>query len=154
MYRPKPPADRAGFTLLEVLVASAIMGIAIAALLSNLTASVSNAARLTDLDRISLLARRKMDELLIDRRLPRMVEFRGMFPPEQAGGKEAGWRARVTPIEFRAGPTPDERMIERVELEVWLKKGDQLRTFPLEAYRIAKLRPEDMAAVAAPQGAR
>jgi len=143
-----------GFTLLEVLVAATIMGIAIAALLSNLTASMTNEAKLTEVDRAVLLARRKMDELLVDRRLPRMVEFQGMFPPEQTSGQVAGWRARVTPVEFRAGPAADENMIERIELDVWLKKGEKVRNVQLEAFRIARLRPEDMTAITGQRGSR
>ena len=52
-----------GFTLLEVMVATTIMAIAVVGLLSSLSASLRNAARLTDNDRSALLARRKMDEL-------------------------------------------------------------------------------------------
>jgi len=47
---------RRGFTLLEMLVASAIMGIAVTALLASLSASLHNAARLTEYDRAALLA--------------------------------------------------------------------------------------------------
>ena len=46
-----------GFTLLEVLVATLIMGIAIAGILSAISASSRNAARLTQYDRAVLLAR-------------------------------------------------------------------------------------------------
>ena len=58
-------ARRHGFTLLEVLVATLIMGIAISGVLSGLAAASRNAARLTDYDRATLLAREKMDELLV-----------------------------------------------------------------------------------------
>jgi type II secretion system protein I len=40
--------NRRGFTLLEVLVATVIMATAVIALLSNLSTSLNNAARLTD----------------------------------------------------------------------------------------------------------
>ena len=55
-----------GFTLLEVLVATTIMAIAVVGLLSALSTSLRNASRLTDYDRAALVARRKMDELLLD----------------------------------------------------------------------------------------
>ena len=55
---------RRGFTLLEVMVATTIMGIAVVTLLSALSTSVRNATRLTDYDRAVLLARAKMDALL------------------------------------------------------------------------------------------
>lgn len=135
---------RAGFTLLEVLVATAIMGIAIAGLLSNLSTSVSNAARLVDSDRAAFLARRKMDELLVERRLPVRVEMAGLFPPELAGGREAGWRARVLPVEFQAAPAAGQPMLQTIQLEVWWLKSGRRRTLQIEAFRIGVLRPEQL----------
>lgn len=139
-------ARRAGFTLLEVLVATAIMGIAVAGLLGNLTASVSNAARLTDSDRAALLARRKMDEILIEKRLPLIVEFAGPFAPELTGGRDSGWRARVLPFEFQgAGPVPGQPMLEQIQLEVWwMMKSGERRVIQLEAFRIAQLSPDEL----------
>ncbi len=58
---------RRGFTLLEVMVASLIMGIAVAGVLSGLAGAARNASRLTDYDRATLVAKQKMDELLLDR---------------------------------------------------------------------------------------
>ena len=63
--------SKSGFTLLEVLVATLIMGIAVAGILSGMAGALRNAARLTDYDRATLLAKQKMDELLIDRAAPR-----------------------------------------------------------------------------------
>jgi general secretion pathway protein I len=135
---------RAGFTLLEVLIATAIMGIAVAGLLGNLSASVSNAARLTDSDRAALLARRKMDELLIEKRLPLIVEFAGPFAPELTGGRDSGWRARVLPFEYQGRPAPGQPMLEQIQLEVWWMKSGQRRVIQLEAFRIAQLTAEEV----------
>jgi general secretion pathway protein I len=66
-----------GFTLLEVLVATLIMSIAISGLLGALSATTRNAARLTDYDRATLLAKSKMDELLADQMIPRKVPMEG-----------------------------------------------------------------------------
>jgi len=46
-----------GFTLLEVLVATLIMGLAVVGLLSAISTSMRNAARLTDYDRVAMVAR-------------------------------------------------------------------------------------------------
>lgn len=135
-----------GFTLLEVLVATALMAIAIAGLLSNLTTSMSNAARLTDYDRVSLLARRKMDQLLTERFLPKGIVMEGQF--EESPG--ASWRARALPVEWGAGmPTPGKPILERIELEVRWKSGVKERQFRLETCRMTVLRDIDMAAVEA-----
>jgi len=75
-----------GFTLLEVLVATLIMGIAVAGILGALSAGSRNAARLTQYDRATLLARQKMDELLVDQKAPRKQLLAGMWTPQQAGG--------------------------------------------------------------------
>ena len=99
--------NRRGFTLLEVLVATLIMSIAVVGLLSALSTSLINAARLTDNDRAALLARRQMDELLIAPKLPRNMVLEGMFDPSLTSGIQAGWKARVTPFEMPGGvPTP------------------------------------------------
>jgi len=58
-------AQEDGFTLLEVLVATLVMAIAVAGLMSAISSSLRNAVRLTDHDRAVLLGRQKMDELLL-----------------------------------------------------------------------------------------
>ena len=58
--------NRSGFTLLEVLVATVIMGIAVTGLIVGLSQSVKNASRLSDYDGAAMLARTKMNDLLLD----------------------------------------------------------------------------------------
>jgi general secretion pathway protein I len=136
-----------GFTLLEVLVATMIMGLAVVGLLSSISVSIRNAGRVTDYDRVALLARAQMDSLLLTRRLPWFSVVQGSFDPALIGGREAGWRARVTPFERAAGAS----VLERIELEVWWKNGDDRRTFTLDAFRRKVLRADDLAAMGQPQ---
>ena len=138
-----------GFTLLEVMVATTIMAIAVVGLLSSISASLRNAARLTDYDRSALLARRKMDELLLDRRLPRFAAVEGNWDPA-ATGVEGGWRARITPFDVPPGVGAGAAVLDRVELEVWWKKGGLRRSFTLEGFRRGMLRPEEVALAGAP----
>jgi general secretion pathway protein I len=133
-----------GFTLLEVLVATLIMGLAVVGLLSSISTSMRNAARLADYDRVVLLARAEMDALLLNRSLPELAILQGSFDPALAGGRESGWRARVTPFEMPPGRGVGTPVLERVELEVWWMAGDTRRTFTLDAFRRKQLRPDDL----------
>lgn len=141
---------RRGFTLLEMLVATAIMGIATVGLLAALSTSLRNAARLTEADRVALLARRQMDALLLDPALPRFVVFGGEFDRALSGGIPAGWRARLTPFEAPAGAGPGAAALERLELEIWWEPTPQKRrTFRLEGYRRGAVHPDDVVQAAA-----
>ena len=133
-----------GFTLLELLVATTIMGLAIAGLMSGLSNSTRNAARLRDYDRIVQLSRLRMNDLLADMRTPRNVPLEGQFAPEITGGLVAGWRARVTKSESSPSPSPGDFTLDRIQLEVWWMSGDTRRNFQLEGYRRRALRPDDI----------
>jgi general secretion pathway protein I len=124
-----------GFTLLEVLVATAVMGIAVAGILSGLSASARNAARLTAYDRATLLAKSKMDELIADQKIPRKVPVEGVFDPALTGGVAAGWRATVTPFETAPGAGPGMWVLDRIQLEIWWMDGPVRHAFTLEGYR-------------------
>lgn len=140
---------RRGFTLLEVLVATVIMGIAVVGVLSALSTSLQNAARLTDADRAALLAGSKMNELLLDPTLPRFTEIQGQWDRAGFGGSQNGWRARVTPFDVPPGAGPGTPVLDRIELEVWWMSGSTRRAFTVEGYRQGILRPEDAAQGAA-----
>jgi general secretion pathway protein I len=133
-----------GFTLLEVLVATLIMGIAITGILSGLSAASRNAARLTDYDRATLLARNKMDELLVEHKIKRKVQLEGTFDPALVGGSVAGWRARVMPYEWAPGASPGMWVVDRIELEIWWMNGATRRSFTLEGYRRSLLADGDL----------
>lgn len=124
-----------GFTLLEVMVATLIMAIAVTGLLSALSTSMRNAARLTDYDRAALLARQKMDELLIAKPFPRNTLVEGGWDTTLTGGEQIGWRARMTPFEMPPGAGAGTPMLDRMELEIWWMSGINRRTFTLEGFR-------------------
>lgn len=136
-----PGVRERGFTLLEMLVATLIMGIAVVSLLASISASLRNAGHLTDYDRAALLARQKMDQLLLDQSLPRMTPIEGQFDPEVTGGVEAGWRAQIAPFEAPPEAPPGTPILERVELEIWWMSGSRRHTLALEGFRQSRLAP-------------
>ena len=138
--------NRRGFTLLEMLVATAIMGIAVVALLANLSTSLRTAARMTEYDRAAVLAREKMDELLVNPRLPEFTWLQGEFDPAVSGGVASGWRARLTPFEAPPNAGPGTAVLKRLELEVGWGPESSRRTLKLEAFRRAVLPAQPVAA--------
>jgi general secretion pathway protein I len=136
---------RKGFTLLEVLVATLVMGIAISGILSGLAGAARNASRLTDYDRATLLAREKMDQLLADRNAPRNQAIAAEFDPALTGGVRTGWRANIAPFETTPGAGAGAVGIDRVELEIWWMNGATRRSFSLEGFRPNRFQPGDRA---------
>ena len=124
-----PHKRAAGFTLLEVLVATLIMGIAVAGVLGGLSTSVHNASRLTQYDRATLFARSKMNELLLDSTLKRNVPMEGVFDAT------SGWTATIQPFEAPPGTGPGQWVMDRVQLDIWWTDGANRRAFSLEGFR-------------------
>ena len=135
---------RRGFTLLEVLVATAIMAVAVTAGLSALRTSMRNADRQAELERAASLAQRKMDELVATPFLPHGAPLTGVIPPEYTGGVETGWNALVTPAEAGTMPPPPRSIgLERIQLELWWTTPSGRRTMRLETYRRTQFSAED-----------
>ncbi|MGH9721529.1 MAG: type IV pilus modification PilV family protein [Bryobacteraceae bacterium] len=132
---------RRGFSLLELLVATTIMGVAVVGLISTLSGSVRSAQRIVEYDRAVLIARSKMDALLLDPTLPKVALLDGPFDAELLGGAMGGWRARVAPFEVPAKVPPGTPILERIDLEIWWMSGEQRRTVRLEGFRRGVLAP-------------
>jgi general secretion pathway protein I len=125
-----------GFTLLEVLVATVIMGIAVAGLIAGLSQSAKNASRLTDYDRAAMLARGRMNELLLDANLPFDGNREGQFTGDQSGGIPSGWRASLKPFDVPPNAGPGTVILQRIALEIWwMPLNGGRRSIELEGYR-------------------
>jgi type II secretion system protein I len=121
---------QAGFTLLEVMVATLIMGIAVAGLISGLSQSVKNVSRLGDYDRAVMLARTKMNDLLLDPNLPFAGDLQGDF------NSSSGWKASVRPFDTPPLAAPGAVILEQVALEVWWQPSTGTRhTMQIAGYR-------------------
>lgn len=143
-----------GFTLLEVLVATTIMAVAIVGLVSMLSNTIRNAARLTDYDRATILAKRKMDELLLDRQIPRYTPVQGTWAALETGSVAVGWKAVITPFDLPPTFGPGTPILDRVELKVYWRQGeDRERSFNLEGFRRGILTPPDAERARAGAGA-
>ena len=133
--------SRAGFTLLEVLVATVIMGVAVTGLIVGLSQSVKNASRLSEYDRAAMLARTKMNDLLLDADLPFDGTVEGVFPPDQSGGIQSGWRAVSKP--FEAPPNAGSGHHHPAAIVARRSGGSHStgtrRTMQLESYRPVRI---------------
>ena len=115
-----------------MLVATFIMAVAITGLVSNLTGSLRNAARLGEYDRASILAKRKMDELILIRALPRFTPIEGFWDAALTGSVPVRWRAVVTPYDVPPAPRMNTAILDRIELQIAWPGG---RVFTIEGYR-------------------
>ena len=133
-----------GFTLLEMLVASTIMAVAIVGLLAGIGGATRNAARLREYDRAAQLARLRMNELSADTTIRPGQELSGVFDPSLTGGLEVNWQARLTTAEMPPAPMFGQPCLQRIELQVSWASGAQKRSFTLDSYRTHILRPGDL----------
>ena len=133
-----------GFTLLEMLVATTILSVAVVGLMSCLSAISRNAAHLREYDRGAQLARLRMNDLLTDYDFPRNQAMSGGFDPAITGGVTAGWTARVTTVEVSQVLVFNDFALDRIDLEVWWTAGQQRRSVRLEGYRRRQMKDEDI----------
>ena len=138
-------ARQSGFTLLEVLVATVILAVAISGLMSALSGSMRVAGRLTEYDRAAMLAKRKMEEVLADKRLPRNVLLQGAYDSTQTNGASSGWRVHIAAFETPPTPAPGNVIVDRIQVQVWWMNGDTQRTFDVESFRRYYLTAQDVA---------
>jgi general secretion pathway protein I len=119
----------AGFTLLEMIVATAIMGIAVVGLLSLISGTLANAARVKQYDRAAMLARTKMNELLVQEPLPLGQPMSGQWDDS------TGWTAQADVFENPPNPAPGLYQMLRIRLEVWWTADGQRKSVQFEGLR-------------------
>jgi general secretion pathway protein I len=125
-----------GFTLIEVLIATLILAVAVSALLGNLSTSTANLMRTGDLDRLTFLSKRKMDELITNQR--NYGNFEGPLEVDAANKPTAGFRAQITLVSAPGQNTGDR--LERIVLDTWMQSGSRRRTLQLLSLRTTRYR--------------
>lgn len=129
-------SSSSGFTLLELIVATAIMGLAVVGLLSLVAGALSNAAIVREYDRAAMLARSQMNRLLVLEPLPLGETLRGEF------NEKSGWEARAEPFEWLQGQQTSRPLLVRVTLTIWWESQRGRKTQEFEGYRTLRIRRE------------
>jgi general secretion pathway protein I len=128
-----------GFSLLEVLVATVVMGIAVTGLIVGLSQSVKNASRLADYDRAAMLARTKMNDLLLDVNLPFDGSVQGTFDGSEAP-VPSGWVAVVKPFDVPPNAGPGTVILQQIALQIWWQPpAGTRRNLQVEGYRRSRI---------------
>jgi type II secretory pathway pseudopilin PulG len=130
------------------MVATFIMAVAITGLVSNLSGSLRNASRLGAYDRAAILAKRQMDELQLNRMVPRWIPIEGGWSAQATGSVPMKWRAIITPFDVPPGAGANEVVLDRIQLRIeWENKS-----FTLEGFRRGYLTGPDAERIALEAG--
>ena len=121
-----------GFSLLEVAVATLLLGVAAAGMLNAIGSSVSATVATRDYSEASLLARSCMNELLARRALEPGTTLRGKHEPASE------WEAFVEPLEG-FGADASGNILVRIQLDWRWTRGDERKSIRLEGYRRSRL---------------
>ncbi len=117
-------ANSQGFTLLEVMVAVAIMAMVLVTLLGLKNSSMQDVLLMQHMTTASMLAKRKMVETTTETRLRTPTEDDGVFPEEEF--KDYTWKRMIV-------PTPLIQIME-VRVAVLWKEGTRQETVELLSY--------------------
>ena len=119
----------AGFTLLEVMVAVAILAMVLVTLLGLKNKSTQNVMLSEHITTATLLAKRKMTEMLVPARTGMVVqkEDEGEFPEENF--KNYTWKTAIAPV-----PIDMNVKITEVRVAVLWKEGERQEQVELVSY--------------------
>ncbi len=139
--------DNAGFTLLEVMVAIAILAVSLLAIYSLQSTSLMGSARAQKISVCTQLARLKMDQSLIEieagiakGEFPEEKEEAGTFEEEKY--PDYGWRLKINKVEIPVPPTP-EGVSADIMTQVFTMVSEQLSQATREVKLTIVWRGED-----------
>ena len=135
-----------GFTLLEVLVATVILGTAVAALFGLLSGALGNLSRLQPPEQALLLGQSKLNELLA----AGFVTQDGVIVETPLDQKIQGrwddrfrWESLSSRFRSSPEPVPGETILVRVELDVFWESGAEKeeKQLSFETYQLRREPP-------------
>ncbi len=123
-----------GFTLIEVLIASAILGTAFVAVVGLMSGSLRNIARINAHEQLLLHAREQMTELLLEQPL---------VPGEFSGRWTDGyrWQASITPAAGEQDKGPGGYGLYDVRLRISWSEGRNRNSYVVETKQWARSQP-------------
>jgi len=125
---------RRGFTLIEVLVAASVLGIAATALFGLLSTSLSNLRKVEDLHRYELAAQDLMNRVLLLQTLPAPATAEGAVD-----NLSANWRVKITPWAPATLEKKPEQAVLNIQVEViWPGRSSQ-RNVAVESLKVARI---------------
>ena len=138
MTSSPPPADRkavAGFTLLEVMVATALMGVAVIGLMSLVNRATANASSIRYYARAAMLARSQMNDLLTMEPL-KVQAYGGTYGPD------SGWQANVQPYQSAGRAVPGRSVLLQINLTVWWTDRGERHSISMNTLRRVRATPD------------
>ena len=131
-----------GFTLLEALVATAVLGASVAALLGLFSGALRNAARIEAPERALLLGQSKLNELLSAGATTENGTAELPFDQTIEGRWDERFRWEARAARFRSSPErrPGEILLSRITLDVIWKTGTTgaERKLSFETYQLRR----------------
>lgn len=124
---------RSGFSLLEMIVAIALLGLAVTGLIAMMSASLAGAAMTREYTRAAMLAKTRMNELLTMRPIPLGIPMQGSFD------EASGWEAEATPAFAHEMSATGSRLV-RIDLKIWWESGGERKSVDFEGYRRVRIR--------------
>lgn len=123
---------RGGFSLLEVVVAMAIVGLGVVTLLEVFSLALRLAARSADTTEAITYGRLVMDEILTRREIEEGSE-------EGSSGKKYRWRVQVTPAQEEPNALSASGWeVKEIALEIRYRDGMRERQLEMKTLRVVK----------------
>lgn len=122
-----------GITLLEVALATVLLGVAATGLLGTINHALAGIRGVREHSQAVLRAKSVLEEILALPRLRAGQAFQG------SGNDTSGWRASIEPLQPTSVRLEASGLV-RIQVEVWWLSDDQRKSLNLEGYRRREIR--------------